>query len=87
MCKNLAVRINTDGRYGWRIDLYDDTADLLGESTRSKAIDTSCEFIQQIIPVLEQAVECPDMTEELAEILSTPTVDMEYRVERGVSVG
>jgi len=26
------------------------------------------------------------MTEELAEVLSTPTVDVEYRVETGVSV-
>jgi len=26
------------------------------------------------------------MTEELAEILTTPTVDVEYRVETGVNV-
>jgi len=26
------------------------------------------------------------MTEDLAEILSTPTVDVEYRVETGVTV-
>jgi len=26
------------------------------------------------------------MTEELAEVLSTPTVDVEYQIETGVSV-
>lgn len=35
---------------------------------------------------LEEAVEHPDMIEELAEILTTPTVDVEYQVETGVSV-
>jgi hypothetical protein len=32
------------------------------------------------------AVEHPDMTEELAEILSTRVVDVEYEVSTGVSV-
>ena len=86
MCKNLAVRINTDGRYEWRIELYDDTADILGESTRSKAIDTSAEFTQQIIPALERAVEHEDMTPALAKILSTSVVDVEYEVSTGVNV-
>ena len=39
-----------------------------------------------MLPALEKAVEHPDMTEELAEILTTPTVDVEYQVETGVSV-
>jgi hypothetical protein len=39
-----------------------------------------------MLPALEKAAEHPDMTEELAEILSTPTVDVEYRVEAGVHV-
>ena len=39
-----------------------------------------------MLPALEEAVEHPDMTEELAEILTTPTVDVEYQVETGVSV-
>ena len=33
-----------------------------------------------------KAFEHPDMTEELAEVLSTPTVDVEYQIETGVSV-
>ena len=36
--------------------------------------------------VVDRAVDHPDMTENLAEILSTPAVDVEYRVETGVTV-
>lgn len=39
-----------------------------------------------MLPALERAVEHPDMTEELAGILSTCSVDVEYRVETGVTV-
>jgi hypothetical protein len=39
-----------------------------------------------MLPALEKAVEHPDMTEELAEILTTPTVDVEYQVETGVDI-
>jgi len=39
-----------------------------------------------MLPALERAVEHPDMTEELAEILSIRSVDVEYRVETGVTV-
>ena len=80
------MRIRTSGAYDWRLGLYDDVGTLLGESTRSGAIDGACEFTEQMLPALAKAVEHPDMTEELAEILSTPTVDVEYRVEAGVHV-
>ena len=33
------MRINTDGRYAWRTDLYDDVGELLGEKTKAGAID------------------------------------------------
>jgi hypothetical protein len=80
------MRIRTSGDYEWRLGLYDDVGALLDESTRSGAIDASCLFTRQMLPALEEAVEHPDMTEELAEILTTPTVDVEYQVETGVSV-
>jgi hypothetical protein len=35
---------------------------------------------------VERTVGHPDMTEELADILSTRRVEVEYHVERGVSV-
>ena len=80
------MRIRTSGDYEWRLGLYDDVGDLLGESTRLGAIDGACLFTRQMLPGLEKAVEHPDMTEELAEVLSTPTVDVEYQIETGVSV-
>jgi hypothetical protein len=80
------MRIRTSDDYEWRLGLYDDVGTLLGESTRSGAIDASCLFTRQMLPALEKAVDHPDMTEDLAEVLSTPTVDVEYRVETGVKV-
>ena len=80
------MRIRTGGDYAWRLDLYDDVGDLLNENTRSGAVDGACEFTQAMLPALRRAVEHPDMTEELAEILSTRVVNVEYRVETGVSV-
>ena len=80
------MRIETSGKYAWRTDLYDDVGELLGENTRSGAVDGTCEFTREMLPALERAVEHPDMTEELAEMLSTSTVNVEYRVETGVNV-
>ena len=60
--------------------------DVLDENTRSGAIDASCEFTQQMLPALKRAVKHPDMTPELAEVLSTPTVYVEHRIETGVNV-
>ena len=80
------MRIRTSGESEWRLGLYDDVGELLDENTRSGAIDASCLFTRQMLPALEKAVEHPDMTEDLAEILTTPTVDVEYQVETGVSV-
>ena len=81
-----SMRIETTGDYAWRTALYDDVGDRLGENTRSGAIDASAEFTRQMLPALAEAVEHPDMTEELAEILSTRTVDVEYRVETAITI-
>ena len=80
------MRIETSGDYAWRTDLYDDVGTRLGENTRSGAVDGACEFTREMLGNLERAVEHPDMTEELAEILSTRAVDVQYRVETGVSI-
>lgn len=40
------MRIQSDGRYEYRKDLYDETAEKLGENTRSKGLDAACEFTQ-----------------------------------------
>lgn len=81
-----SMRIETNGEYAWRTDLYDDVGKLLGENTRSGAVDGACEFTTKMLPALKRAVEHPDMTEELAEVLSTSVVKVDYRVETSVSV-
>lgn len=80
------MRIETSGEYAWRIDLYDDVGELLDENTRSGAVDGACEFTKEMLPSLQRAVEHPDMTKDLAEILSTSVIEVEYHVERDVSV-
>ena len=39
-----------------------------------------------MLPALQRAVDHPDMTEDLAAILTTSTVAVEHRVETGVNV-
>lgn len=80
------MRIRTNDKFEWRTDLYDDVADLLGESTRSGGIDAACEFTRHALRNYERAASHPDMTEELAEILSTPQVRVRYEVSSGVDV-
>jgi hypothetical protein len=77
------MRIQTDG-YGYRIEVYDDTAELLGESARSKGIDAACEFTRRMLANLEEAAEQPDMTAELAEMLSTPQITVHYEIVTAV---
>lgn len=80
------MRINTSDRYEWRTDLYDQAGELLGESTRSGAVDASAEFVTEMMQNLEAAAEHPDMTPELADVLSTSSVTVEYEVRSDVSV-
>lgn len=80
------MRIKTDGQYEWRNDQYEEAADLLGERTKSKGIDTATEFTIEMISNLEEAIEHPDMAEELADIISTEAVSLTYEVETGIDV-
>ena len=80
------MRIRTDGKFAYREDLVDDVAEQLGENMRVGAVEASCEFTQAMLPALAKAIEHPDMTPELAEILSTRIVDVEYQVSTGVTV-
>jgi hypothetical protein len=80
------MRIRTDGEYDWRTDLYDETSERFGVGTKSGGIDAACEFSTQMLRNLERAADHPDMTEELAELLSTQRVEVEHRVETGVTI-
>ena len=73
------MRIRTDGEYDWRTDLYDETAERFGVGTKSGGIDAACEFSIQMLRNLERAADHPDMTEDLAELLSTSNVTLEHR--------
>ena len=52
-----------------------------GENTKAGAFDFSTEFTLQMLRNLDRALDHPDMTEELADVLSTPSVEVEYRTE------
>lgn len=80
------MRIRTDSEYDWRIDLYDETAERFGIGTKSGGIDADCEFPTQMLQNLERAAEHPDMTEDLAELLSTRNVTLEHRIVTGLEI-
>jgi hypothetical protein len=80
------MRIRTNGDYDWRTDLYDETAESFGVGTKSAGIDAACEFSSQMLRNLERAAEHDDMTEDLAELLSTQHVTVKHRVETGITI-
>jgi hypothetical protein len=80
------MRINTNGKKEYRTDLYERTAERFGVGTKSGGIDAACEFSTQMLRNLERAADHDDMTEELAELLSTQHVTVEHRVETGVTI-
>lgn len=80
------VHIKSTGDYAWREDLYDRVGDKLNERTKSGAIDGACEFTGEMLPNLARALEHPDMTPELADLLSTRKVRLEHRVETDLRI-
>lgn len=80
------MRIKTDGKHEYRLDQLRRVMRVTDEGTKSGAFDFSTEFTLQMLKNLDQAVHHPDMTEELAEVLSTSTVDLTYRIEADLSV-
>ena len=49
-----------------------------GAGTKSGAFDFSTEYSLQMRKAIEKASQHPDMTPELAEVLSTPHVEIEH---------
>jgi hypothetical protein len=80
------MRINTNGEKNYRTDLYERTAERFGVGTKSGGIDAVCEFSNQMLRNRERAAEHDDMTEELANVLSTANVTVEYRVETSLEI-
>jgi hypothetical protein len=80
------MRINTNGEKDYRSGLYERTAERFGVGTKSGGIDAACEFSTQMLRNLERAADHPDMTEDLADVLSTANVTVEYRVETSLEI-
>ena len=80
------MRINTNGQKEYRTELYERTAERFGVGSKSGGIDAACEFSTQMLRNLERAAEHEDMTEELAELLSTANVTVEHRTITGVEI-
>lgn len=82
------MRIRTDGRFAFRDDVLEKNADLW-DCNKTDAVIRSCEFADRMLGRrgrLKRALDHPDMTAELAEILSTPSVDLRYEVETDVEL-
>lgn len=78
------MRIRTDGKYEYRTDAIESAKAALDETTNTAAVISACEFSRKMRRALERAVDHPDMTPELAEVLSTSELPIEYRVEARV---
>lgn len=80
------MRIKDNERYEWRRKQYEQAADAFGEATKSKGIDAATAFAIEMLSNLERAMDHPDMTKDLAEILSTEQVALRYEIDTAVEI-
>ena len=79
------MRIRTDGKHQYREDELNWARDFWGRNKTTSVL--SCiEFTRLMHDNLQRAAEHPDMTPELADILSTGKVEVKYEVETGVEI-
>ena len=71
------MRIKTDGTHEYRLDRLRRVMQRTDEGTKSGAFDFSTVFTLQMLDAVEEASDHPDMTPELAAVLSTPHVEIE----------
>lgn len=76
------MRIDTDGND--RDQLYRRTASVFGENTKVGGIDSACRFSRAMHGQLQEALDHPDMTEELAAILDTYQLPIRYEIQTSV---
>lgn len=79
------MRIRTDGNKAYRRDVIARASEIW-ECNQTDAVINSCEFTDRMLANLERALEHPDMSEDLAEILSTPNVRLRYRTETSIEI-
>jgi len=73
------MRIKTDGTHEYRLDLLRRVMQRTGEGTKSGAFDFATEYTLAMLDAIDEASQHPDMTPELAEVLSTPHVEIEHQ--------
>ena len=73
------MRIKTDGTHEYRLDRLRRVMQRTGEGTKSGAFDFATEFTLLMLDSIEETSDHPDMTPELAEVLSTSHVEIKYQ--------
>ena len=73
------MRIKTDGTHEYRLDRLRRVMEQTGEGTKSGAFDFATEYTLAMLDAIDEASQHPDMTPELAEVLSTPHVEIEHQ--------
>ena len=73
------MRIKTDEAHEYRLDRLRRVMQQTGEGTKSGAFDFATEYTLQMLDAIEEASDHPDMTPELAAVLSTPHVEIEHQ--------
>lgn len=79
------MRIRTDGNKAYRKDVIARASEIW-DCNQTDAVINSCEYTARMIEALDQAKDHPDMTPELAEILSTPHVEIEREVSTSIEI-
>lgn len=80
-----SIRIRMDGDRAYRKDVIARAREIW-DTNQTDAVIYSCEYTARMIEALDRAKDHPDMTSELAEILSTPHVQIERRTETELKI-
>lgn len=78
------MRIRTDGDYAHRLDVIEAAMDALDENTKTAAVLAACEHARQDRKAKAEALEHPDMTPELAKVLSTSELQLTYETTTSI---
>lgn len=77
-----SFRMDTSGDKAHREDALEDAMAQFDEATKSGAVLAALDFAAQMERALERASEHPDMTADLADVLSTTHYELVYQVEQ-----
>ena len=81
----LTGRIRTDDGNEHRYDTIQDAKEVFGEGNNTAAIIAACRHVRYDLRVIRRALNHLDMTPEIATVLSTPLMQLEYRIESAVT--